>query len=144
MPERLAVDAEGGRPTHLLVRRMRGRGFMYHAQTYRRVLIVATGAGIGPVLPYLVGTPVMQVECLWIARDHRAAMGADLVERVLERGDVMLVDSSHGRPDVGALVAGTALGFDAVFVVGNDRVRDQVADVCQRLGVPWYGPTFDS
>ena len=47
--ERLARDVEcGRRPTHLLVRRMRGCGFMYHAQTYARPLIVATGAGIGP------------------------------------------------------------------------------------------------
>ena len=50
--EKLARDAESDRrPTHLLARRMCGYGFMYHAQTYRRVLIVATGAGIGPVLP---------------------------------------------------------------------------------------------
>ena len=48
--ERLAADP----PTHLYVRRMRGLGFMYHARTYRRALIVATGAGIGPVLPYVL------------------------------------------------------------------------------------------
>ncbi len=45
---------------------MRGYGFMYHAQAYWRVLMVATGAGIGPVLPYLLGRPPVQVECLWI------------------------------------------------------------------------------
>ena len=32
--------------------------------------------------------------------------------------------------------------FDAVFVVSNDVVRDGRA--CEALGVPWYGPTFDS
>jgi hypothetical protein len=26
---------------------------MFHAQAYRRILVVATGAGIGPVLLYL-------------------------------------------------------------------------------------------
>jgi len=34
--------------------------------------------------------------------------------------------------------------FDAVFVVSNDVVRDAVARACEALGVPWYGPTFDS
>jgi hypothetical protein len=34
--------------------------------------------------------------------------------------------------------------FDAVFVVSNDMVRDTVARACEALGVPWYGPTFDS
>ncbi len=128
----------------LWVRRMRGYGFMYHAQAYRRVLMVATGAGIGPVLPYLLSSPAVQFECLWIGRSHRTAMGTDLVDRVLASGSVTLIDTSRGRPDVGACVADAAHRFDAVFVVSNDVVRDAVARACQSLSVPWYGPTFDS
>ena len=143
--EQLASDVEHGRaPARLWVRRMRGYGFMYHAQAYRRVLMVATGAGIGPVLPYLLGRPPVQLECLWIGRGHSAAMGPDLVDRVLAGGSVTLIDTSRGRPDVGACVAGIAHRFEAVFVVSNDVVRDSVARACQALGVPWYGPTFDS
>jgi ferredoxin-NADP reductase len=143
--ERLAGDIEHGRPpARLWVRRMRGYGFMYHAQAYRRVLMVATGAGIGPVLPYLLGRPSVHFECLWIGRCHRAAMGSDLVDRVLAGGSVTLIDTSRGRPDVGACVAGAAHRFDAVFVVSNDAVRDSVARACEALHVPWYGPTFDS
>ena len=143
--ERLASDAEHGRaPARLWVRRMRGYGFMYHAQAYRRVLMVATGAGIGPVLPYLLGRPAVTFECLWIGRSHRAAMGTDLVDRVLAGGSVTLIDTSHGRPDVGACVADMAHRFEAVFVVSNDAVRDSVARACEASGIPWYGPTFDS
>jgi len=143
--ERLARDVEHGRaPARLWVRRIRGYGFMYHAQAYRRVLMVATGAGIGPVLPYLLGRSPVQFECLWIGRRHRAAIGTDLVERVLAGGSVTLIDTSVGRPDVGACVAEVAHRFDAVFVVSNDVVRDSVARACEALGVPWYGPTFDS
>ena len=123
---------------------MRGYGFMYHAQAYRQVLIVATGAGIGPVLPYLLGRSPVQVECLWIGRSHRAAVGTVLVDRILAGGSVTLIDTSRGRPDVGAYVARVAHQFDAVFVVSNDLVRDSVARACEALGVPWYGPTFDS
>jgi len=143
--KQLASDVEHGRaPARLWVRRMRGYGFMYHAQAYRRVLMVATGAGIGPVLPYLLGRPPVQLECLWIGRGHSAAMGPDLVDRVLAGGSVTRIDTSRGRPDVGACVAGIAHRFEAVFVVSNDVVRDSVARACQALGVPWYGPTFDS
>jgi hypothetical protein len=143
--ERLARDAQSERPpTHLLVRRMRGCGFMYHAQTYARALIVATGAGIGPVLPYLLGAATEQLQCLWIARDHRAAVGENLVSRVLAGGNVTLLDSSSSRPDIGAHVAALAPRFDAVFVVSNEHVRNDVAHACQRLNIPWYGPTFDS
>jgi hypothetical protein len=143
--ERLARDVERGRaPARLWVRRMRGYGFMYHAQAYHRVLMVATGAGIGPVLPYLLSRSPVQFECLWIGRRHHAAMGADLVDRILASGSVTLIDTSRGRPDVGACVAAVAHRFDAVFVVSNDVVRDNVARACESLGVPWYGPTFDS
>jgi hypothetical protein len=129
-------------PTHLFVRGLRGHGFMYHAQSYARALVVATGAGIGPVLPYLLEPAGL--ECLWIGRDHRAAVGEELVARLLQGGRVTLVDTTAGRPDVGALVAERAARFEAVFVVSNQRVRDQVAQACEGLGVPWYGPTFDS
>jgi ferredoxin-NADP reductase len=143
--ERLARDAECGRaPTHLFVRSLRGRGFMYHAQTYDRALVVATGAGIGPVLPYLLGSAPAGFECVWVGRDHRTAMGEDLVARVLAGGAVTLLDSSRGRPDVGAYVAAHAHRFEAVFVVSNEHVRDDVVAVCRRLDVPCYGPTFDS
>lgn len=143
--ERLARDIECGHPpARLWVRGLRGYGFMYHAQAYRRVLMVATGAGIGPVLPYLLGRPKVQLTCLWIGRSHRAAMGTDLVDRVLAGGSVSLIDTSRGRPDVRACVAGVAHRFEAVFVVSNDKVRDAVAGACEALGVPWYGPTFDS
>ena len=134
----------GRQPSHLFVRSLRGRGFMYHAQTYERALVVATGAGIGPVLPYLLGSAPGQLECLWIGRDHRAAMGDDLVTRVLAGGNVTLIDSVGGRPDVGAHVAARAAEFEAVFVVSNEAVRDDVARVCRRLDIPCYGPTFDS
>jgi ferredoxin-NADP reductase len=143
--ERLASDVEHERaPARLWVRRMRGYGFMYHAQAYRRVLMVATGAGIGPVLPYLLDRTPVHFECLWIGRRHHAAMGSGLVDRVLASGRVTLIDTSQGRPDVGECVAAMARRFEAVFVVSNDAVRDSVARACQALGVPWYGPTFDS
>ncbi len=143
--DKLGRDAASeDRPTHLLVRRMRGYGFMHHAQTYDRVLFVATGAGIGPVLPYLVDPSPVDYECLWIGRSHRDTIGDELVSRIMESGRVTLIDSASGRPDVGRCVAEIAERFDAVFVVSNKHVRDEVAAACQRLNVPWYGPTFDS
>jgi ferredoxin-NADP reductase len=123
---------------------MRGLGFMYHARTYRRALIVATGAGIGPVLPYLLQPSGVELHTLWIGREHRAAVGDELVDRILARGNVELIDTAQGRPDVGALVAEHAPAYEAVFVVSNAAVRDDVAAACERVGVRWYGPTFDS
>ena len=143
--ERLGRDAEQGRgPTRLAVRQLRGFGFMGHVRVHRRALVIATGAGIGPVLPYLLGDRQPGLRCLWIGRDHRAAVGDALVDRLLATGQVTLIDTTVERPDVAALVAGHAPAYDAVFVVSNAAVRDVVAAVCERLRIPWYGPTFDS
>jgi hypothetical protein len=128
--------AHGCAPHELLVRRIRGYGFMYHAQTCHRVLFVATGAGIGPVLPYLIGPPAVGFQCLWVGRNHRRMMGEKLVDQVLTGGHVTLLDTTLARPDIGASVMALAPGFDAVFVVSNEKVRDQVAGACQQLGVP--------
>jgi hypothetical protein len=143
--DKLGRDAASdARPTHLFVRRMRGCGFMYHAQTYERVLFVATGAGIGPVLPYLIEESSVDYECLWIGRNHRETIGDELVARVMASGRVTLIDSAAGRPDIGTCVAEIAERFEAVFIVSNAHVRDEVASVCEHLNVAWYGPTFDS
>ena len=142
--ERLASDVEHGRaPARLWVRRMRGYGFMYHAGLPPGAHGGDRGGDrAGTAVP--AGPVALQLECLWIGRGHRAAMGPDLVDRVLAGGSVTLIETSRGRPDVGACVAGIAHRFEAVFVVSNDVVRDSVARACQALGVPWYGPTFDS
>ena len=56
--QRLGRLAESGRlPTSLLIRRMRGFGLMGHLLTYSDVLVIATGAGIGPVLLYRPHAP---------------------------------------------------------------------------------------
>jgi hypothetical protein len=143
--ERLGRLAESGRPPmSLLIRRMRGFGFMGHLQTYSDVLVIATGAGIGPVLLYLLDAPHPGLRCVWIGHSHRESIGSGLVDRILAGGQVTLVDTQTGRPDLSHLVATHAVGADAVFVVSNATVRDQVARECGRIGVPWYGPTFDS
>jgi predicted ferric reductase len=143
--EQLGRSCENGTPpTWLQVRTLRGYGFMGAAQAYRQVLVVATGAGIGPVLLYLLDRRQPGLHCVWIARDPRSSIGADLVDRVLAGAQTILVDTSDARPDLAQLVTAAAVGVEAVFVVGNATARDQVAAVCSDLGVRWYGPTFDS
>lgn len=143
--EHLGARCEGTRPPRsMLVRQLRGFGFMGHLLAYRQPLVVATGAGIGPVLLYLLDQPEPGLHCVWVGRDHRRSVGADLVSRVLARGQVTLVDTATGRPDMASLVSRYAKSSDAVFVVSNPPVRDQVAAACSDLGLRCYGPTFDS
>lgn len=143
--ERLGQLCESSRPpASLLVRQLRGFGFMGHLQSYRQPLVIATGAGIGPVLLYLLDQPQPGLHCVWVGRDHRSSVGADLVDRVLTGGQVTLSDTAAGRPDIADLVTQHTRTADAVFVVSNAPVRDQVAAACKRRGIRCYGPTFDS
>jgi NAD(P)H-flavin reductase len=74
--ERLGRLAESGRlPTSLQIRRLRGFGFMGHLQTYSDVLVIATGAGIGPVLLYLLDAPHPGLRCVWIGHRHGSRSG---------------------------------------------------------------------
>ncbi|CAF1493617.1 unnamed protein product, partial [Rotaria sordida] len=50
----LAADYRSNKlPRHVWIRRIKGLGFMYSIHAYRRVLIVCTGSGIAPALPYI-------------------------------------------------------------------------------------------
>ena len=89
LPGRHVLE-NGQAPARLWVRRMRGYGFMYHAQAYRQVLIVATGAGIGPVLPGLLGRSpgwrTGSIPCSWSATTWCGTAVAERARRWACRG----------------------------------------------------------
>jgi hypothetical protein len=71
-------------------------------------------------------------------------VGNNLVDRVIASGRVTMIDTATGRPDIARCVTDWVADAEAVFVVSNAAVRDEVARTCASLGVPCHGPTFDS
>ncbi|KAI0025238.1 hypothetical protein F4780DRAFT_775230 [Xylariomycetidae sp. FL0641] len=122
-------------------------GLLYTSKLFRRVVLVATGSGIGPCLSLLFAdaTPC---RVLWSTRDPRATYGAAVVDAVL-RADPRAViwnTSAQGYPD---MVRETCRlveesGAEAVYIISNPRVTQKVVFGLQTRGVPAYGAIFDS
>jgi ferredoxin-NADP reductase len=137
--------------TTLYIRKSPVSNFLVGARMFERILLVATGAGIGPVLSYLMALgeaerQTQRISILWQAHDP-AAFGSQILEKMREVDTgAVIQDSSVQRIDVGARAVEIAerKRVEAVYVVGNKKVTDCVTEVCKSVGIPVYGAVFDS
>jgi hypothetical protein len=148
--KRLAASvADGSAPAKLWVRRVRPPGFMYSIKSYRRaglrVVAVATGAGIAPVLPHIVESAQL-IHVVWIGRDHRRSYGSQICEVLFGLPEVTIFDSGvSGRPDFQvALAAYVSFQASALFVVSNDAFTKICMSESAKRGIPCFGATRDS
>jgi NAD(P)H-flavin reductase len=135
-------------PQNLWIRRIKGLGFMYSIHVYRRVLIVCTGSGIAPALPYIKDPlPTTHTHLLWIAKQHEHNYGEyiwKLVQRI--HPHFTLHDTGiSGRPGA-QLVEDNfwTTNSEAVFVVSNEKFTLEVTNALWRKGIPCFGALFDS
>lgn len=141
-------------PTHLWIRNPPALNFLAFAPLFASLLLVATGAGVGPLLSCL-GSGAMRrmrgegrrVRVLWCVADPGAGHWGFVREamRGVDEGAVVF-DSRKGRPDVAGEAAGLAVreGVEAVMVVSNPKVTGEVVAECKAVGIAAYGAVFDS
>ncbi|MGW5645786.1 hypothetical protein ACWEV3_33985 [Saccharopolyspora sp. NPDC003752] len=121
-------------------------------RVFERVLFVATGSGIGPILTSVIGrvktTPHLETALLWVARNPRETFGGELVDEIFELvPGALIVDTSvEKKPDMVTLTYQTAVGFraDSVFVTSNRKVTLDVVYALESRGIPTNGALFDS
>jgi ferredoxin-NADP reductase len=114
---------------------------------YQRSIIIATGAGMAPYLSLLPTLPRGRHRLIWVGRSFREYFGDKLYDMALQWPDLVLVDTTKsGRPDMTALAAEhyREFGADAVFVGSNPEGTKQVVSGCRALGIPAFGPSWDS
>ncbi len=114
---------------------------------YRRVVYVVTGSGIGPVLGPIL-TPRVPARLVWSARTPRATYGDALVDEVLAaHPDAFIWDTTErGKPDLLRLAHDVCRDFaaEAAMVVSNKAGTWSVVHGLEKLGVPAFGPIWDS
>ena len=114
---------------------------------YERVIYVVTGSGIGPCLGQILAGRV-PARLVWSARSPRATYGDDLVDEVqAAQPDAIIWDTArHGKPDLLGLTHQAYRDFaaQAVFVVSNKATTWQIVHGIERLGIPAFGPIWDS
>lgn len=134
-------------PSHVWVRGVPTAGVANAKRLFRRVLYVATGSGVGPILGHLL-TDTQGARLVWVTKAPRATYGDDLVDEI-ERAQpeaVIWNTTERGKPDVLEVAeqAYLATGADAVICVANKPVTDRVVGGFERRGIPAFGPIWDS
>ncbi|KAF3035778.1 hypothetical protein E8E12_001890 [Didymella heteroderae] len=141
-------------PSQLWIRNPPTLNFLAFVPLFNSVLLVATGAGIAPVLSLLASPAVRdmkarqrKVRIMWCVAEPDAAHWGFVVE--LMRGvdeEAIVFDSRVRRPDVAfeARWVAEKEGLEGVFVVSNPRVTNEVVRECKGRGFAAYGAVFDS
>ncbi|MEH1124299.1 hypothetical protein [Micromonospora sp. CPCC 206061] len=134
-------------PTHVWVKGITTAGVANIETLFTKVVYVATGSGIGPVLPHLLARKVPS-RLVWATRSPRATYGDALVDEILaDQPDATVWDTAeHGKPDMVRLAyaAYVAFGAEAVICISNKKLTWQVVHGLERRGIPAYGAIWDS
>ena len=124
-----------------------GRTSSIVKKLFSKVVIVATGSGIGPALGHLLAAETPS-QLVWATRDPTETYGAALVEEILTaQPDAIIWDTDElGRPDMLRLAyrAYITSGAEAVICISNKTLTWQVVHGLEQRGIPAFGPVWDS
>jgi len=137
---------KGNLPKRIWVRRVKPPGFMFSINAYSRVVVIATGAGIAPVIPHVIENG-HKLCIVWIANEHKQTYGEKLWSLLNSHPRCNIFDTGiHGRPNVEQLAFQAVQDFraQAVFCVSNQTVTKKLVNACLEKGIPAYGATWDS
>lgn len=134
-------------PTHVWVKGITTAGVAHIETLFKSVVYIATGSGIGPVLPHLLAKQV-PIRLIWSTRSPRATYGDSLVDEILEaQPDALIWDTDvSGKPDLLTLAyaAVQSFGAEAVICISNQRLTERVVEEMEARGIPAYGAIWDS
>jgi ferredoxin-NADP reductase len=123
-------------------------GFIHVMRVFCRVLVVATGSGIGPVLSFLSEKKRPPLRIIWQTRNPNRTYGRDVLNlvRQLDPNPLLIDTGNSGRVDMVPIVQETLREFDAeaVCVISNPRLTGKIVFELKASGVPAFGPIFDS
>ena len=131
-------------------------GLVKLALAFRSVVIVTTGAGIGPALSLLLVDGARwgrraHTSCrlVWCAASPRETLGEDVcaaVARADPRAVVIDSRARGGRPDLLAVAYAVwkEERAEAVFVISNRKLTMMVVQGLEEMGVHAFGPIWDS
>ncbi|KAI4949358.1 hypothetical protein J4E91_005097 [Alternaria rosae] len=141
-------------PTHIWVRKPAAKNFLSFAPLFNSLLLVATGAGIGPLLSLLCSPAIArmreqgrQIRVMWCVYDPDAAHW-QFVQDIIRNVDPepKIFDSREGRPDLAfeAEFMKEQYGIEAVMIVSNPMVTREIVEKVKAKDGAAYGAVFDS
>ena len=134
-------------PKKLWVRGYPQYGLLYTSILFKRVVIVATGSGMGPCLSFLYAnrTPC---RVLWSTPHPETTYGPKIMNSILRADPDAIIWNTRtlGRPDMVALTYQLVLesNAEAVYIISNPKVTAKVVYGMETRGIIAYGAIFDS
>lgn len=134
-------------PRQLWTRGFPTQSVLHVARLFQRVVVLATGSGIGPVLSLLHASD-LDTRVIWSASDPINTYRRKIVNQVLsaDRHAIIIDTRQAGRPDLvrEAYHLYRSSRAEAVFVVSNAKVTRMLVYALESRGVPIFAPIFDS
>lgn len=122
-------------------------GMLRMSSVFKRLVVVTTGSGIGPVLSMLHSIP-SPCRILWSTPNPQQTYGERIIQQVVDADpEAMIINTrASGRPDMVALTYHLFLESkaEAVFVISNPSLTRKVVYGMESRGIPAYGPIWDS
>jgi NAD(P)H-flavin reductase len=134
-------------PREIWVRGIPTLGVLNILPMFRRVVLVATGSGIGPCTPAVLEQRI-PIRLLWTAPSVRGTFGDKLVDSLLTANpDTVIYDTrKHGKPDMVKLTHRLVQEFnaEAVIIISNEKLTQKVVYGMMSRGIPAFGAIWDS
>ncbi|KAF2411259.1 hypothetical protein SAMN04490179_3136 [Pseudomonas antarctica] len=134
-------------PSHVWVKGITTAGVARVETLFTSVVYVATGSGIGPVMPHLLAASA-PIQLIWSTRSPRKTYGDALVDEILRAQPNALIwdTDERGKPDLVQLAYGAVqvFGAEAVICIANQSLTRRVVEEMEARGIPAYGAIWDS
>ncbi|EXL45430.1 hypothetical protein FOCG_12816 [Fusarium oxysporum f. sp. radicis-lycopersici 26381] len=134
-------------PSHIWTRGVPTCGVMRIATLFNRVVLIATGSGIGPVLGH-IQNPTCPTQLIWSTKNPEETFGEEICQTISERiPNAVIHDTKKlGRPDLVKMGYNLVKSFkaEAVIIIANEKITKKVVYGLETRGVPAYGAIWDS
>ncbi|KAI9152118.1 LOW QUALITY PROTEIN: Adenylate-forming reductase [Paramyrothecium foliicola] len=134
-------------PTKLWVRGVPTCGVMRIATLFNRLVVIATGSGIGPLLGH-IKQPTCPTQLIWSASQPEESFGKDTIDTIRNSiPDAVIHDTKAlGRPDLVRMGYNLVkdFGAEAVIVIANEKITKKIVYGLETRGIPAYGAIWDS
>ncbi|KAF5025312.1 hypothetical protein F66182_2597 [Fusarium sp. NRRL 66182] len=134
-------------PTSIWTRGTPASGVLAIAPLFKKVVLVATGSGIGPCMPVIMERRV-PCHVVWSTKNPLATYGQGILDTILACDSQAVVwnTDERGRPDMVKLAyeAYKESGAECVCIISNRATIAKVVYGLESRGIPAFGPILDS
>ncbi|KAK1962691.1 amino acid adenylation domain-containing protein [Colletotrichum sublineola] len=134
-------------PTSIWTRGTPASGVLAVAPLFKKMVLVATGSGIGPCLPVLMERRV-PARVVWSTKNPLKTYGQAIMDTILAADpDALIWDTDQmGRPNLVQLAYNVykESGAECVAIISNGPTTNKFVYQMESRGIPAFGPIWDS